>query len=575
MGIFRRKGLFAVLLMLLFGSVVTAVASFYPVTGHGTQTRIVVDETFRISPLEIYRQGLGTYQGTENITVHLATSVGSSVKLSIITYDGFLYTNDSASQVDYTFKTKADYYEVVLNANATTNADIRLQVTVQKPAVEYPLSYLAEAAKLLFIFSSGAIMFLIIKPFFDKRSSAQTPRDAPKSVFQQKNLKWLKIGLIISLIVWLILLAGNTNPFATFESWYTDNGRGAYTSMLFMKDGFSVFGTPLTKLASADVSFFKFITWPQMPHLYPIGSIFLFLPIGALLEIAVAQAFVFKLEITFLLIISHLCMYLFLKAFWKDEFNLSLKELYLKPFWKQEIRFLQKVFAMYLFYITLVIYAANGQFDSVAILFCVPAFAMFLKEKDDAFLLFAAVATTFKYQAGIFLLPLVALSLIRLAKQPNPLSIFKSKALLLAIGLAAVDLFTMFLSVSYLADVSSEFTLNTVNAFNPQAQIPWGWQVFAVILTLVFTLSCAVYLLKTSRIISFFMVFSLIPFFILPYFQVWYLPYFFVYLLIPQTKRSMEVTLLWITIMVFVISFGAISYNPAAIVDHIRTVLGV
>jgi hypothetical protein len=71
------------------------------------------------------------------------------------------------------------------------------------------------------------------------------------------------------------------------------------------------------------------------------------------------------------------------------------------------------------------------------------------------------------------------------------------------------------------------------------------------------------------------MVFSLIPFFTLPYFQVWYLPYFFVYLLIPQPKRSMEVTLLWVTVMVFVISFGGISYNPAAIADHIRTVLGV
>ncbi len=83
---------------------------------------------------------------------------------------------------------------------------------------------------------------------------------------------------------WFFLLAVNSNPLATFENWYTDHARDSYVSSLFLKDGFSVFDEPLGKLASLDNSYYKFVTWPEMPHLYPLGSIFLFLPFGVLLQ---------------------------------------------------------------------------------------------------------------------------------------------------------------------------------------------------------------------------------------------------------------------------------------------------
>ena len=89
----------------------------------------------------------------------------------------------------------------------------------------------------------------------------------------------------------------NTYPLATFENWYTDSARNTYSANLFTKVGFSVFDTPLGRLSSGDASFYKFVTWPEMPHLYPLGSVFLFLPFGWLLEQGVSQALVFKLEI--------------------------------------------------------------------------------------------------------------------------------------------------------------------------------------------------------------------------------------------------------------------------------------
>jgi len=93
------------------------------------------------------------------------------------------------------------------------------------------------------------------------------------------------IGLmVLSLILWLTLVTLNGNPLGTLENWYTDHARHSYVSSLFLKDGFAVFSQPLDTLASQDNSIYKFITWPEMPHLYPLGSIILFLPFSTLLQ---------------------------------------------------------------------------------------------------------------------------------------------------------------------------------------------------------------------------------------------------------------------------------------------------
>jgi hypothetical protein len=360
---------------------------------------------------------------------------------------------------------------------------------------------------------------------------------------------------------------------ATFENWYTDSARHPYTSVLFTKVGFSVFDTPMGKLSSADGSFYKFVTWSEMPNLYPLGSVFLFLPFGALLEGGMAQVLVFKMEIALLLVVSHVCLYLFLKRFWRQELSLAPKDVYLKPFWKQEFSFILKAVGTYILYIVLVVYSANGQFDSVAFLFSLVAVVMFLGERYDLFFLFVAVSSTFKYQAGIFLLPLILVSLMRLFQNSTPSAIVKNKAILAAVGLVAVDLFTGYLSAPFLMSARPELVMNGVNAFSLHAQIPWYLQAFTVLLTLVVTLVCAVYLLNRSRLMSLFMVFSLLPAFTMPYFQPWYLPFFFVFPLIPQSKRSLEVTLVWLIFMALVLSFGGLSYNPLAILDNVRRIL--
>ncbi len=224
---------------------------------------------------------------------------------------------------------------------------------------------------------------------------------------------------------------------------------------------------------------------------------------------------------------------------------------------------------------SLVVYSANGQFDAVAFLFALGALAMFLKSRYDLFLLLVAVSATFKYQAAIFLLPLILVSVMQLLQQPNPRSLLKNKVVLVAVGLGALDLFTAFLSMSFLLSARPELVMNGVNAFSPHAQVSWLLQSFAVLLTLVVTLASAVYLFNKNRLVALFAVFSLLPSFTLPYFQPWYLPLFFVYMLLPMQKRALGVAMFWLVVMTVVLAFGGLAYNPVQIFDNIRRVLNL
>jgi len=53
------------------------------------------------------------------------------------------------------------------------------------------------------------------------------------------------------------------------------------------------------------------------------------------------------------------------------------------------------------------------------------------------------------------------------------------------------------------------------------------------------------------------------------------LPFFFVYPLFLQQRRTLEVTMVWLIFMVVVLSFGGIAFNPLHFLDNFRKVLGI
>jgi hypothetical protein len=82
-------------------------------------------------------------------------------------------------------------------------------------------------------------------------------------------------------------------------------------------------------------------------------------------------------------------------------------------------------------------------------------------------------------------------------------------------------------------------------------------------------------MLNKNPLLSLSAIFILLPSFTLPYFQIWYMPFFFAFALIPKQKRETEATMLWLIYMVAVLSFGGISFNPLQVLDGWKRVLGL
>jgi len=240
---------------------------------------------------------------------------------------------------------------------------------------------------------------------------------------------------------------------------------------------------------------------------------------------------------------------------------------------KKDMALLLKLIGVYIIYVSLVVYAADGMFDSVAFLFSLFALYMFMTERYDYFFLLVAVSVFFKYQAGIFLLPLIIVGLMKLFEKNRLGSLLRNKTVVAGAALGIVSVFTATLSAPYFLATGPQLIMNGINAFSPNSQISWTLQSFSVLLTLAATLAFAVYMLNKNSLLSLSALFMLLPIFMLPYFQNWYLPFIFIYVLIPQQKKELEVTMVWLLFMIVVLSFGGVSFNPLQIFGGLKSLL--
>ncbi|MBN1358452.1 hypothetical protein JW988_06755 [Candidatus Bathyarchaeota archaeon] len=534
---------------LLVLSVVIAVVSLYPIATSDMETHVIVDDSFKLTPLEMWRHGLGSFRGGENISTSLLNPSNALINFSIAAYNGTRYSTVSSADFEYSFTADADYYEIVILTDSNVAPNLHLEASVEKSQFLFPFSWLNTPAKVLFFFSLGSIILLLFKPALNKASMLRA-EECKARLLSQKGRRVLFIMTVLSLAFWLFLLVVNTNSFASFENWYTDHARHSYSSTLFTKVGFSIFNTPLGQLSSSDYSYYKFVTWPQMAHIYPLGSIFLFLPFGFLLQSGVNQVLVFKMEIAVFLLFAHVSLYYFLERFWKQK---------MFPF--------LKLLGIYAMYIPLIVYTANGMYDSVPLLFSFIAIDMYLNERYEYFLLFIAISVILKYQAAIFMFPLIIVGLLKLFEQHKLSSVIRNKAVVATLVLVGVSGVTAVVSAPFLMETKPEFVMNGVNAFSSHAQITWEMQSFAVLLTLAVTLLFAIYMRKRNPLIALSSVFLIFPLFTMPFFQIWYLPFLFGYTLLPQKKRDMELTMIWLVFIMAMLGFGGISFNPVHVLD--------
>ena len=129
--------LFATLLLLTL-SVVLAVVSLYAVPTNEKETRIIIDDSFRLTPQEVLRYGLGSFQEGANISVSVHKAASWPFNFSIQTYNGTDYSTMSAADVDYSFTAATDYYDAVFFTNSTEANQVHFTASVQKPKVLFP-----------------------------------------------------------------------------------------------------------------------------------------------------------------------------------------------------------------------------------------------------------------------------------------------------------------------------------------------------------------------------------------------------------------------------------------------------
>jgi hypothetical protein len=225
-------------------------------------------------------------------------------------------------------------------------------------------------------------------------------------------------------------------------------------------------------------------------------------------------------------------------------------------------------------YTCLIVFAADGMFDSVAFVFALFAVTALLVERYDYFFLLIGVSVFFKYQTAIFLMPLIIYGVIKLV-QKNRFELIKNKAFLAGVAFMLVSGSTAILSAPYLIDTRPELVMNSINAFMPNAQIPWSLQSVAVLTTLAATLVYALYMRNKNPLLSMVSLFLLAPSFLLPFFQNWYIPFIFVYILLPQRKSEIVATMIWLIFIIAVLSFGASAFNPIGIIDNLRQTLRI
>jgi hypothetical protein len=113
-GLGTTKILLLVTIVFLVLSLVLSVLSLFPIVTENSQKTLLIDDSFRLSQTEVYRKGIGTFQGGENVSIRVESSKSFSKNFSIVTNtNSSFYIDSSNLNVSYAFIADPDYYEAI------------------------------------------------------------------------------------------------------------------------------------------------------------------------------------------------------------------------------------------------------------------------------------------------------------------------------------------------------------------------------------------------------------------------------------------------------------------------------
>jgi len=520
-------------ILFILGIAISVFSSIPVRRGHTCIQRIIINEQIKMSPKEQRRYCLGFFEKNCNISIRVYEKTGKPVIYEVIIYNGLIISNISSIAPESSFRTNNNYYELVLINNSTNYLEIYLNATAEEPYLEYPYWHISWIGKNLLLI--GGLGFVIQTLWLKHDESLLT-----EVAFSRKPhmAKFLLAATISSFLFWSLIITLPSFSSLGLENWYTDHIRHSYTAFLFLKYHFSVFSVPLGSLANNDDSFFKFITWAKMPHLYPLGSIALFLPFGIPLQFGVPSELIFKLEIATFVFFGHVCIYLFGKMLLENGYMHKITKIAVFSF----------------FYYIVVLYSLNGMFDSIPVLFSILALSNLIKKRYEASFLFLSIGFLFKYQVAIFLLPLFLINFLNIFTKKDLLSILRNAKITAAFLFIAVSSVSLIESLPYILNVRENLIMNPLYLFRLPVNVSWVYHLFALSVVLIFSFLCVFFSFKRNRTFSAFISYLLLPFVSLPYFQPWYFMYVPLPALLIKDKRFSALFVVWLVTIALLIA---------------------
>ena len=189
--------LLTTMLLLIVFSITLAVIGFLPIFGSAKHTTNIIETSFKLTPGEVYRQGLGSFHGDETISISVNQNTDAAINFTLLTYAGTQYSTVSKTEIKWEFPAGADYYEVAFKLENAISPQVQFRASVTKTAMEYPLAWLGAPAKAIFLIAWSGALMLILEPVVSNPDLkfAEPSSEKQTSMIHKKNLRNLKIGL--------------------------------------------------------------------------------------------------------------------------------------------------------------------------------------------------------------------------------------------------------------------------------------------------------------------------------------------------------------------------------------------
>lgn len=131
---------------------------------------------------------------------------------------------------------------------------------------------------------------------------------------KHRSPKWWQIGLLISLFFSIGTVTITENRWGNFGGDTTDHLRQVYMVGVATQSGTKIYTEPLERLVSNVFTSYRCYSWLNVPYVYPPGAIALFgIPYMISEKLTLSEQWVGKVCNIYLLILTHVCLFVFLR----------------------------------------------------------------------------------------------------------------------------------------------------------------------------------------------------------------------------------------------------------------------